>query len=293
MAYPTVPVLNKTFSGGDEIFNGNKGVAFKDENGPVIQGQIVMTAIIWVESWDDVKDQFHYIISQNNGDNTQPENFLRIRGNGTRVIFECGAWINGANHEIGFDFDPSKHIGVELYIAAGYDSGEKKWYMRVNDEEITSTTTDNVGAVAVPDGRWMIGTHNFAGKERYFKGKIFYAAVYDAALTGDSIIVTDSDNNGIVSDYSKNATRAEAEHDMGSDANNPTAKPITYFPSTVSPVPDDYKHVQVRIIPGAVTNLTKYRLKCTGNLEVVRGTKTGTSITYSATAIADTTDILP
>jgi hypothetical protein len=39
--------------------------------------------------------------------------------------------------------------------------------------------------------------------------------------------------------------------------------------------------------------LTKYRLKCTGNLEVVRGTKTGTSITYSATAIADTTDILP
>ncbi|MDR2643559.1 MAG: hypothetical protein LBC74_12280 [Planctomycetaceae bacterium] len=156
--------MSKTFVGNDANFNGDRGVAFSNEVGHTINGEIVMVAIILINSWDDVKDLFHYILGQNNGDNSQPENFFRIRGNGTRVIFECGAWINGVNHEIGFDLDRNKHIGVILYIVGRYDPTAKKWSMRVNDEEIISTTTDDVGAVAVPNGLWMIGTHNFPGK---------------------------------------------------------------------------------------------------------------------------------
>jgi hypothetical protein len=235
---------------------------------------------------------FHYIISQNNGDNSKPENFLRIRGNGTRVIFECGVWISGANHEIGVDLDRNKHIGVELYLVGRYNATAHKWSLSINGEEVVSTQTDPVGAVAVDDGQWMIATHNCPGKERYFKGQIFYAAV-DNKAPASSILVTDSDNNGIISDYSKNAARAEAEHNIGSAA-NPTPKPITYFPGAASSVPPDYAHVQIRIIPGIFGASTKCRLKCTNNLEVVKGTKAGATITYDdANPIADTTDLSP
>jgi hypothetical protein len=178
MSYPTVPVLSKTLIGTDANFNGDRGVEFQTDPETIV-GEISMVAIIQIASWDDVKDQFHYIISQNNGDNTQPENFLRIRGNGTRVIFECGAWLNGVNHEIGVDLDRNKHIGVELYLVGRYNASVKKWSLSINGEETVSPQVESVGAVAVNNGKWMIATHNFAGKERYFKGQIFYAAVYN------------------------------------------------------------------------------------------------------------------
>ncbi|MDR2643560.1 MAG: plasmid segregation protein ParM [Planctomycetaceae bacterium] len=82
---------------------------------------------------------------------------------------------------------------------------------------------------------------------------------------------------------------------MGSAA-NPTAKPITFFPTAVTPVTDDYKHVQIKILPGALTNSTKFNLKCTNNLEVVRGTRANDNdqtVTYDATPITDTTDLFP
>jgi hypothetical protein len=75
MNYTLSPVLSKTFTGNDANFNGDRGVAFQAAAGPTTVDAITMGAIIKIASWDDVKDQFHYIISQNNGDNTQPEKF--------------------------------------------------------------------------------------------------------------------------------------------------------------------------------------------------------------------------
>jgi hypothetical protein len=51
MAYPTVPVLSKTFTGNDADFNGNRKVAFKTGTGPEIVGEITMAAIIKIASW--------------------------------------------------------------------------------------------------------------------------------------------------------------------------------------------------------------------------------------------------
>jgi hypothetical protein len=93
MNYTLSPVLSKTFSGSDADFNGDRGVAFQAAAGPTIVGAITMAAIIKIASWDDVKDQFHYIISQNNGDNTQPENFSAYEET-VRVCFlnaACGS----------------------------------------------------------------------------------------------------------------------------------------------------------------------------------------------------------
>ncbi|MDR1480607.1 MAG: hypothetical protein LBJ00_16890 [Planctomycetaceae bacterium] len=259
------PVLSKTLTGNDAYFDG-KYETFSSTAGPQISGAITYMAKIKIASWEDLTEGFHYIIGQNNGDNTKPENFLRIRRKGNRAIFECGSWVNPVNHEIGADIDPNKHIGKDLFIIGFYDSAAQEWGLSVNGEIVR--TSDQTGAVAVEDAFWVIGKHDFTGKERYFKGYIYYAAVFNQTISFK--LLTDSDNNGYITDPSKNAEAAKAEYRMGKT----TPKPLTYFPQ-LNLVPDACRHVALKI-DSDVGNVT-YKFSCTENLEIA--VKVGTAYT--------------
>jgi hypothetical protein len=299
MAYPTVPVVSRGFAEEDSKFEDNR---FEVLGAATIESsEITMVARIKINKIEDVAQGFHYILGQNKGNNTEPENFLRLRGQSGRVIFLCGTWRNQENHEIGFDLDAKKHLNKELNIIGRYNNTTKTWSLNINGE--VKSVPDNVGASRV-EADWLIGRHNFDGKWRSFIGNIYYAAIYKDAPNNVSILVADSDNNGIITSYVKNPACAIAEHAMGSASQNPTAKPITYFPNDPDNlVPKDYKHAQIRIITDKDTNLTKFRLKCPdsggtnpipSNLEVVKGSKPKENgFTYEENPISPNTDLIP
>ncbi|MDR2345588.1 MAG: LamG domain-containing protein [Planctomycetaceae bacterium] len=256
------PELFKILENGDENFDGSKQVPFKNTNGPTITGTITLIAHIFIESIDDVLNLFHYIISHNksDGDNTDPEIYLRIRGRGSEstVGFECGSWVDQVNHQIRVSLDANKHIGKEIYLVGLYDGAA--WKMYINGV-LMGTSTDAQGAVAVTDAQWMIGSHNLPTKPRFFIGKIFSAAVFDKVVS--AILQADSDNNGYINDSSKNAERAKAEQEMGGTV----AKPITYFPDQLPANTEVIKYVPLKII--ASGNIT-LKFEFTDNLMIAK-----------------------
>jgi hypothetical protein len=87
MSITTTPVREKALLKNDSIFSGNKIVMMSDQTGPTITGNITIRAFVCIATKDDVKDDFHYIVCQNIGDNKNPEIFLRLRGDGTNANF--------------------------------------------------------------------------------------------------------------------------------------------------------------------------------------------------------------
>ncbi|MDR1480752.1 MAG: hypothetical protein LBJ00_17645 [Planctomycetaceae bacterium] len=200
----------------------------------------------------DVEEGFHYIVAQNNGDNTNPELFLRLRGQKGRVIFECGVWQNPNNYEVGVDLDANQ-IGKELFIVGIYDKTVKSWILMINGVVVATAPNDN-GPVAI-DAGWMIGKHDFPGKERYFIGEIYFAAVYNKALS--VMLLADEDNNGYIRSPILNPEHAVLEYGMGTS----NEKRLTYFSPSKHPntnVPDDYKQVPLRTVY-ALSDDLKYR----------------------------------
>ncbi|MDR1480756.1 MAG: LamG domain-containing protein [Planctomycetaceae bacterium] len=265
------PVLSKVLTNGDEVFDGTKQVPFSGVAGPEISGTIMLVAHIFINSINDVLNLFHYIISHNksDGDNTDPEIYLRIRGRGSEstVGFECGSWVDQVNHLVRVPLDKNKHIGKELYIVGLYDG--TAWKLCINGV-LVGSSTDTQGAVAVKNAQWMIGSHNLPAKPRYFIGKIFSAAVYDQILTKPILLQTDSDNNGYINS-DKNADREKAELTMGTSV----PKPITYFPNpdiANNNPPDAYRHAPLKV---DAPNGTILKFECTDNLAISEKTATG------------------
>ena len=75
----------------------------------------------------------------------------------------------------------------------------------------------------------------------------------------------DSDNNGYINNWDKNPDRNKAEDLMEES----TAKPITYFPGHLQNIPDDYKHVPLRV-NAALGNATHFSFHYTDNIAVYR-----------------------
>ncbi|MDR1479549.1 MAG: hypothetical protein LBJ00_11475, partial [Planctomycetaceae bacterium] len=101
--------------------------------------------------------------------------------------------------------------------------------------------------LAVQNAYWAIGSHNYRPYPRYFKGRIFYAAVYNSALANFAELDTDSDNNGYIGQITINPENARYED--GLKLTNP--KPITYIDSTKAAgasIPDDYIRVPLRVM---------------------------------------------
>ncbi|MDR2642849.1 MAG: hypothetical protein LBC74_08640 [Planctomycetaceae bacterium] len=113
-------LLSKNFDYDDAYFGGQREVAFTNTDGPEITGAIRIAAKIKINSVDDVINGFHCIVSHNkrDGDNTYPENFLRIRGRGSEptIHFECGSWVNQINYLVQANFNKSEHVGKEIYV---------------------------------------------------------------------------------------------------------------------------------------------------------------------------------
>jgi hypothetical protein len=198
----------------------------------------------------DVAEGFHYIVAQNTGDNTNPELFLRLRGQKGRVIFECGVWRNPNNYEVGVDLDADQ-IGKELFIVGMYDKTVKSWILMINGAVVATAPNDN-GPVAI-NANWMIAKHDFPGKERYFIGEIYFAAVYDKALS--VMLLADEDNNGYIHSPLLNPERAVLEYGMSNE------KRLTYFNTnrcTIDDVPDDYRRASLRTVYSFSSDM-KYR----------------------------------
>jgi hypothetical protein len=273
------PIL--TFKPQNAYFDGSRFETFPADIGNIeIEGAITIIAKIKIRKWEDLHEGFQYITGQNNGDNTTPEIFLRIRRKGNEALFEGGSWINPQNYEIGFWINQLKHIDKELCIILIYYNDSKEWVMNINGE--INYTSKAVGAVKVKNAIWTIGKHNFTGKERYFKGDIYYVAVFSGAISFK--LLTDSDNNGYITDPTKNAEAARNEYYMGHIVlDKATPKPLTFFPQAILAqqiVPDDYRHVQLKI--NADVNNTTYKFECTDNLEIaVRETDPQGKINYN------------
>ena len=89
----------------------------------------------------------------------------------------------------------------------------------------------------------------------------------DSAKYSSYFIGIDSDNNGYIN-TNKNTDRMLAEDKMEGS----TAKPITYFPGHLQNIPDDYKHVPLRVT-AALGNATHFSFHYTDNIAVYRVSK--------------------
>ncbi|MDR1479550.1 MAG: hypothetical protein LBJ00_11480, partial [Planctomycetaceae bacterium] len=134
--------------------------------------------------------------------------------------------------------------------------------------------------LAVQNAYWAIGSHNYRPYPRYFKGRIFYAAVYNSALANFAELDTDSDNNGYIGQITINPENARYED--GLKLTNP--KPITYIDSTKTAgasIPDDYTRVPLRVMYLTDDSNAEFCFTSSNGVKVIKsdGTDAETTLT--------------
>ncbi|MFN8497212.1 MAG: LamG-like jellyroll fold domain-containing protein [Anaerolineae bacterium] len=140
-------------------------------NFPII-GQITLAAWIQPQASDGARN----IIAHGYTFNPNGEVYLRI-ANGK---YQVGAW-DGADHVAQADVSPAD-IGHWVHLAGVYDGFT--WRLYRNGAEV-ARTTDSVGAVPV-NADWAIGARA-GGGERFFKGGIDEAALFDRGLSAGEV----------------------------------------------------------------------------------------------------------
>jgi hypothetical protein len=266
------PLHQKYFFGTDAEFNGNREVLLSESPGPVVEGAVILRAVCQVDKMEDLLYGFHYLISQNEGDKTNNENFLRFREIGGTVYFEFGSWDGEKNSLVQVPVE-EKHIGIGLDIVGVCAGAGKDWVLYINGAE-AGREGNAAGALPRENAFWVAGSHHYEDDPRYFQGKIFYAGVYGAAAGTDNFLAVlgqidaDCDNNGYITDVPLNPESAMFEQHLKPNS----SKPLTYFDEQYcgsEPVPAAYRRTDLRVLfyAGSVfhedeDNVLQFQMEC-------------------------------
>ncbi|MFN8471119.1 MAG: LamG-like jellyroll fold domain-containing protein [Anaerolineae bacterium] len=140
-------------------------------NFPIV-GQITLAAWIRPEATDGVRN----VIAHGYTFGPNGEVYLRI-ANGK---YQVGSW-DGADHFAQADVQVND-VGQWVHLAGVYDGFN--WRLYRNGVQV-ATTSDSVGAVPV-NADWAIGSRA-GGAERFFKGSIDEAALFDRGLSAAEV----------------------------------------------------------------------------------------------------------